>query len=76
MIPEIFYQNVSVQCKKNSNIYSLGKFEEYRTLNVGQRVRVNFDVGKRIKLMQNHTGTHLLNCVLNKMFQFTRQKSR
>ena len=55
---------------------ALGKFEEYRNLNVGQRVRVNFDVGKRIKLMQNHTGTHLLNCVLNKMFQFTRQKSR
>ena len=26
--------------------------------------------------MQNHTGTHLLNCALNKMFEFTRQKSR
>ena len=56
--------------------FFLGKLEEYRNLNSGQRVRVNFDVGKRIKLMQNHTGTHLLNCALNKMFEFTRQKSR
>lgn len=39
------------------------------------RVKVNFNVKKRIDVMQNHTGVHMLNAVLHQMFPYASQKS-
>ena len=56
-------------------VWHIGTLEEYRTIEPGKRVKVQPDVERRISLMQNHTGAHLLNCALHQMFEFTRQKA-
>ena len=58
-----------------NHIWHIGFLEANRTLEPGTRVKVNFDINKRIELMQNHTATHMLNCVLLQLFPFTQQKS-
>lgn len=40
-----------------------------------EKGRLTLDAMRRIRLMQNHTGTHLLNSVLNKILPLTCQKS-
>lgn len=63
----------------NSNaghhVWHIGNVAIGRQLKEKTRVKVKFDISRRIRLMQNHTGTHLLNCVLSNMFQFASQKS-
>ena len=54
-------------------VWHIGEAE--RSLHKGFRVKVHFGVQKRIELMQNHTATHLLNCVLRQKFPFALQKS-
>ena len=57
------------------HVWHMGLCEPHRTIEPGKRVNVQFKVSRRIMLMQGHTGVHLLNCVLHKMFRFTRQQS-
>ena len=59
----------------NHHVWHIGTLKPHRKLEPGSRVKVQFQVDRRIGLMQNHTGTHLLNCVLHQMFPFTRQTS-
>ena len=57
----------------NHHVWHIGTLKPHRKLEPGTRVKVQFQVDRRIGLMQNHTGTHLLNCVLHQMFPFTRK---
>lgn len=57
------------------HVWHLGILAVGRQLKEKTRVKVKFDINRRIKLMQNHTGTHLLNGVLSHMFKFASQKS-
>ena len=57
------------------HVWHIGFLESNKNVEIGTRVKVNFDIKKRIELMQNHTGTHMLNCVLHQLFPFTQQRS-
>ena len=57
------------------HVWHFGHLEADRKISRETRVKVNFNVNHRIKLMQNHTGTHLLNSVLRQLFPFFQQKS-
>ena len=57
------------------HVWHIGNLTLGRQLKEKTRIKVKFDISRRIRLMQNHTGTHLLNCVLSNMFQFASQKS-
>ena len=67
--------DTQVDAKNKNHVWHIGTLNPHRTLEPGSRVKVQFQVDRRIGLMQNHTGTHLLNCVLHQMFPFTRQTS-
>ena len=68
--------NISdTQLSENGHVWHIGTVALGRQLIEKSRVKVKFDINRRIKLMQNHTGTHLLNGVLRKMFKYASQKS-
>ena len=57
------------------HVWHIGYLDPNKTLQPGTRVKVNFDINKRIELMQNHTGAHMLNSILVQMFPFSQQTS-
>ena len=67
--------DTQLDAKNKNHVWHIGTLNPHRKLEPGSRVKVQFQVDRRIGLMQNHTGTHLLNCVLHQMFPFTRQTS-
>eukprot|EP00088_Acartia_fossae_P031683 TRINITY_DN3250_c0_g1_i5.p1 TRINITY_DN3250_c0_g1~~TRINITY_DN3250_c0_g1_i5.p1 ORF type:complete len:981 (-),score=194.12 TRINITY_DN3250_c0_g1_i5:341-3283(-) len=73
-VGETLFQVVNTQLVSDRLVAHMGSVKQ-GTLCAGDNVQAEIDPYHRVRCMQNHTGTHVLNTVLHQLLPITAQKS-